>query len=163
WAALRDSKIGETETLKQQDDAAKWLEENLVVEFAENSEIMKIMLTGENPKDLADIVKAGQKGFMEEVVWKETSRNNNTIQIIEESQTIMEGGIKNQKNTVEATRVKPLDAPALPDSTPQKVRVGTVDFARMTEKARQLRAELEVAREVETGLVDKLAKVDTIE
>src|SRR5712691_11214025 len=36
-AALRDSKIGDTETLKKQEDPIKWLEENLLVEFSENS------------------------------------------------------------------------------------------------------------------------------
>src|SRR5262249_33693788 len=57
-AALRDSKIGNTDMLKSVDDPVRWLQDNVVVEFSEHSELMKVSLTGENPGECAEIINA---------------------------------------------------------------------------------------------------------
>lgn len=53
--------------------ALAWVEENLKVEFKENSELINIMLSGEDPDDLRAIVSALTRSFMD-VVTKEDKR-----------------------------------------------------------------------------------------
>jgi capsular exopolysaccharide synthesis family protein len=162
-AAMRDSRIGDTETLRKQDDPVKWLEDNLLVEFAENSEVMKLGLTGENPQDLADIVNAVQTAYMKEVVQKDLSKAKGNIDLLEDIQKIVEDRLQNQQKILESEKKRPADVATANPQLPVKTRIGTADFARMNEELRRLRTELEVAREREKDVVDKLAKVDAME
>ncbi len=162
-AALRDSKIGDTETLKKQEDPIKWLEENLLVEFSENSEVMKLGLTGEKAQDLADIVNAVQAAYMKEVVQKDLSRAKGNIDLLEDIQKIVEERLQNQQKILESDKKKPAEIPTANLQIPLKTKIGSADFARMNEESRRLRTELEVSREREKELAGKLAKVDVLE
>ena len=162
-AAMRDSKIGETETLKKQDDPVKWLEENLIVEFSENSEIMKVMLTGENPQELADIVNAIHSAYLREVVVKEQSKSKDLIDTLEVIQKFVEDRISNQVKNVDTGKKKPGDVGTGNDPAGQKIKMNAADFARVSEDLRRKRTDLEVAREFEKQLTDKLANIDTLE
>ncbi|MFL5340218.1 MAG: polysaccharide biosynthesis tyrosine autokinase [Gemmataceae bacterium] len=162
-AALRDSKIGDGETLKKQDDPVKWLEENLIVEFSENSEIMKVMLTGENPQELADIVNAIQAAYMKEVVQKEQSKSKSLIDTLETIQKFVEDRISNQQKNVESTKKKPGEIASAADPAAPKIKMAAADFARLTDEVRRKRTELEVAREIEKQFVEKMASIDTQE
>jgi len=53
--------------------ALAWVEENLKVEFKENSELINIMLSGEDPDDLRALVSALTRSFLD-VVTKEDKR-----------------------------------------------------------------------------------------
>ena len=54
--------------VREQVDPIVWLQENLKVEFLAGSEVMEISLSGDNPEELAGIVNAVKKAYMEEVV-----------------------------------------------------------------------------------------------
>ena len=72
-AALRDkddegNEIIKYPMLRQQIDPIFWLQENLKVDFLAGSEVMEISLSGESPQELAGIVNAVKKAYVEEVV-----------------------------------------------------------------------------------------------
>jgi len=72
-AALNDPKyhIGDTQTLKEQKDPIKYLDEKLVVSYSEGSEIIRISLEGDRPDDVRLIVDAVKDAYYREVVEKE--------------------------------------------------------------------------------------------
>ncbi len=67
-AALRDSAVSNYRMIREQVDPIEWLQQNLKVEFIANSELMEISLIGEDPQELAGIVNAVKKAYIEEVV-----------------------------------------------------------------------------------------------
>src|SRR5262249_9943595 len=66
--ALRDPKVAGYQMIRQQTDPVAWLQEALKVEFVSGSEVMEISLTGGNPEEVAGIVNAVKKAYMDEVV-----------------------------------------------------------------------------------------------
>ncbi len=67
-AALRDSEVSKYRMIREQIDPIGWLQENLKVEFISSSELMEISLSGDDPQELAGIVNAVMKAYIEEVV-----------------------------------------------------------------------------------------------
>jgi capsular exopolysaccharide synthesis family protein len=67
-AALRDGQLGTFRLIREQVDPIAWLQSELKVEFIANSEVMEIALSGDNPAELADIVNATERAYMDEVV-----------------------------------------------------------------------------------------------
>ncbi len=67
-AALQDKEVSKCRTLREQVDPIGWLEQNLKVEFIAASELMEVSLSGEDPHELAAIVNAVTKAYIEEVV-----------------------------------------------------------------------------------------------
>lgn len=178
--ALNHSKIGNTETLRRYDDPVRWLEENIQVEFSENSEYVKISLTGDNPQELADIVNAVTDAYIREVVQKDKAVASSRIEALDEIRKSFEGILKNTQILVQkehADKGKPADAPPPPTdpartpggsppvATPDapKISVGTNEYARMTDNLRRANVEHTVAVEKLKQIDARIAKVDTIE
>jgi capsular exopolysaccharide synthesis family protein len=67
-AALRDKKVADLPTLKDVQDPIKYLEDNLIVENAAGSQLIRISLAGDRPEDLGKIVNAVYTAFLQEVV-----------------------------------------------------------------------------------------------
>jgi polysaccharide biosynthesis transport protein len=67
-AALEDKVVRKYRMVREQIDPIFWLQENLKVEFLSGSEVMEISLTGDVPEELAGIVNAVKKAYIEEVV-----------------------------------------------------------------------------------------------
>jgi capsular exopolysaccharide synthesis family protein len=68
-AALRDPRIAGLSALTKQSDPVEWLQEDLVVQFPQNGEILEITLSGDElPEDLVKIVDAVAKAYNDEVV-----------------------------------------------------------------------------------------------
>jgi capsular exopolysaccharide synthesis family protein len=138
-AALRDSKIGNTEMLKSVDDPVRWLQDNIVVEFSEHSELMKVSLTGENPAECAEIINAMNAAYMKEVVLVDQLKKQSILNTLDKSRAQMEEKVKNFKVALDLKRKRPggPDAPATPiDSQSQKTRVSAAEFARLNEELR---------------------------
>lgn len=58
-AALRDNpKLVQTSMLRSEDDPVAFLEEKIVTEFSDTSQILKVMLTGEDAQEITKIVNA---------------------------------------------------------------------------------------------------------
>lgn len=84
-AALSDPKVRKYSTIRRQVDQVAWLQEKLKVDFLTGSEIMEITLSGDNPEEVAGIVNAVKKAYMDEVVNKDakqrTDRHSNLKKI----------------------------------------------------------------------------------
>jgi polysaccharide biosynthesis transport protein len=68
-AALQDPTVSAYRMVREQIDPFTWLRETLKVEFVGGSEVMEISLSGADPEEMAGIVNAVKKAYMEEVVY----------------------------------------------------------------------------------------------
>src|SRR5262249_34322917 len=158
--------IGNTETLKKQDDPIRYLEEQLLIEFSENSEIMEVTLTGDNPHEIADIVNAVTAAYMKEVVHKDQTDRKAAAEELEHIRKAWEESWKNTQQLVKEKK-KP-DAPAGPhDGTPPgsadalpaggKARVSPSEITRMNEELRRAEIDSTVAMQKFKDLQTRLA------
>jgi capsular exopolysaccharide synthesis family protein len=69
-AALRQPVVKRAQMIREQQDPVKWLQEKLDVSFETGSELLNICLSGDDPKELADVVNAVKDAYMNEVVNK---------------------------------------------------------------------------------------------
>jgi succinoglycan biosynthesis transport protein ExoP len=67
-AALRDPKVGRYQMVREQIDPIAWLQEKLKVEFIGGSEVMEISLAGGKPEEVAGLVNAVVRAYIDEVV-----------------------------------------------------------------------------------------------
>jgi polysaccharide biosynthesis transport protein len=75
-AAIRPAGIASLSVLAGEPDKVEWLQENLVVDFPQNGEILSITLSGDDEfsDDLRTLVNAVAKAYNEEVIEKERTR-----------------------------------------------------------------------------------------
>ena len=66
-AALQESNVAAYRMVREQADPVAWLRDTLSVEFAAGSEVMEISLSGSDPEELAGLVNAVKKAYMDEV------------------------------------------------------------------------------------------------
>jgi capsular exopolysaccharide synthesis family protein len=71
-----NGKVNACRTIQEQADPIAWLQDNLKVDFVSGSEVMEIALSGDNPRDLADIVNAVKKAYMDEVGNKDANQRS---------------------------------------------------------------------------------------
>lgn len=89
-AALRDPEVAALPMLKAQDDPVRYLEEELQIETADGSELIKPKLAGDDPRAIAMIVNAIHDAFFSEVVEAERKRKQIRLKQIEDSITQMQ-------------------------------------------------------------------------
>jgi capsular exopolysaccharide synthesis family protein len=65
-AALRDPKVGDLSVLPEPSERAAWLERELVVDFTAGPEVMRIMLKGDKPNELLEVVNAVTGEYLRE-------------------------------------------------------------------------------------------------
>ena len=75
-AALEDRGVGAFRMIRKQADPVAWLQDNLEVGFVGGSEVMRIALSGNNADEVAGIVNAVKKAYLEEVVNVELKRQS---------------------------------------------------------------------------------------
>ena len=73
-AALSDKAVAKYAMIRDKIDPIAWLQENLKVDFVSASEVMEISLSGDDPAEIAGIVNAVKKAYMDEVVNVDTKR-----------------------------------------------------------------------------------------
>lgn len=168
-AALRDSKIGNTPTLSDVDDKVRWLMENIQVEYSEHSEIMKIVMVGEYPQDLADIINAVQAAYMKEVVLTDELRKKSTLDTLENSRKQLADKLANLKKILEGKQKQNLPSgqaeiqQASASQQALKTRVGAAEFAQINHELRKADIDHILAIEFEKRIRARLDKVDTLE
>ncbi|MBA4189889.1 MAG: hypothetical protein C0467_18045 [Planctomycetaceae bacterium] len=86
-AALRD--IKDLPTIKSQKDPIKFLDEELIVNWQDGSEVIRITFKSHEPADAKKIVDAVQAAFMKEVVQKDVQEKRIFVDKIEEAMTDM--------------------------------------------------------------------------
>lgn len=89
-AALREPGLAQLPMLKEQVDPVRFLEENLVVEYEDGSEIVRVGLIGESPEEIAQIVNAVQGAYFREIVEVEQRHKADRLQNLKDVQADME-------------------------------------------------------------------------
>jgi polysaccharide biosynthesis transport protein len=85
-AALRDPGIASLSILAGEPEPVEWLQEELVVDFPQNGEILSISLSGDAPtEDLQRLVDAVAKAYKEEVLGQEQQRQTATLDLLNRS------------------------------------------------------------------------------
>ena len=76
-AVLRDPEVAKLDTIRevtaQQVDPGEWLDKQVTVDFDNKSEILKVSMSGDRPKDIEVIVNKFIREYMQSVVDKDTS------------------------------------------------------------------------------------------
>jgi Mrp family chromosome partitioning ATPase/capsular polysaccharide biosynthesis protein len=164
YAAIRDDKIDELDMLKKTEDPIRWLEENLQLEFSENSEILKIALTGDKPEELAKIVNAVQKAYMKEVFEKDRLNKQGQLEILEGVRKKIDDTLQSRLKSI-AVKKDPRDPSEkgadAPDSV--KVRMGMVQFQRLNDELSKAQVEQEIALQRVRTLEAKLLRLEAVE
>jgi polysaccharide biosynthesis transport protein len=73
-AALLDRDVSRFHMIREQIDPIAWLQENVKADFVVGSEVMEISLTGDDPVEIAGVVNAIKKAYMDEIVNADTKR-----------------------------------------------------------------------------------------
>jgi capsular polysaccharide biosynthesis protein len=73
-AALMDKNVSKYRIIRDQIDPIAWLQDNLEVAFVQESEVMEIALSGDESDEVAGVVNAVKKAYMDEVVNVDTKR-----------------------------------------------------------------------------------------
>lgn len=97
-AALRDPRVASLPMLREQNDPERFLEEELKIEFQEGSEILKIMLSGDDPRAISAIVNSIQDAYFREVVDEEVTRKKNRLKQLEDSINRMQEEVKRRQD-----------------------------------------------------------------
>lgn len=87
-AALRDLK--DTPTIKEQPEPIKYLDEEVLVNWQDGSEVVRITFKGQNPGDVKKVVDSVQKAFLAEVVQKEVDERRRFLSRIESARDTMQ-------------------------------------------------------------------------
>ena len=84
-AALRKPGIGQLPLIKEQDDAATWLTEELRISNPEDSEILSVSLKGRNKQQIEKIVNAVVESYFDEIVQNERENDLERFNILKRS------------------------------------------------------------------------------
>jgi Mrp family chromosome partitioning ATPase/capsular polysaccharide biosynthesis protein len=98
-AALRD--LRELPSIKAQKDPIKYLEEELLVNWQDGSEVIRITFKSHAPADAKKIVDAVQGAFMREVIEKDIKEKQGFLQKVEAAQIDMKRILNNKKEGLE--------------------------------------------------------------
>ncbi len=94
-AALQQEGVARYALIRSEPDPPKYLQEKLEVGFVGESELMEIALSGDDPKELAGLVNAIKKAYMDEVVDVElkgrTARYDHLTKLEKEYNDLLKG------------------------------------------------------------------------
>src|SRR5262249_47949270 len=99
-AALSQEKIAELPIIQRQADPVQWLEGKLKVDYSTGPEILTITITGDNTKDLVDIVNAVAKAYLEEFVNKEYNLRQSLLDQLKALQDKYVEKLKGKRDTL---------------------------------------------------------------
>ena len=107
-SALSDAKyhIADLPTLRDQKDPIKYLDEKIIVQFSDGSEVIRVSMEGDHPDDIRKIVDAVKDAYYREVVEKEIAQKVALKHKVEEAKTALEGQMRN-KTGVPAPNLSP--------------------------------------------------------
>ncbi|MDY3553836.1 hypothetical protein R5W24_002950 [Gemmata sp. JC717] len=96
-AALRD--IKDLPTIKAQKDPLKFLDEELVASWPDQSEVIRITFKGHEPDDARKIINAVQKAFVERVQEQNALQTQKLLEQVREARDQMERTVRNEMPT----------------------------------------------------------------
>jgi Mrp family chromosome partitioning ATPase/capsular polysaccharide biosynthesis protein len=116
-SALSDAnyQISKLPTLAEQKNPIKFLEDKIVVSYAEGSEVITIRFEGDNPQDVGRIVEAVKEAYYREVVEKERNTKKRFRIEVEQAKTQLQS-VMNTRTAINDRKAQPL--PTGPSSGP---------------------------------------------
>lgn len=98
---LRDSTINRLETLKEHtDDQIAWLKDQLVIDYPDDAEIMRVAMKGTRKEDIIKVVNRIVKVYMDEIVARERDVRAEHESKLEKSFTTMAQEIQTRTNAL---------------------------------------------------------------
>ncbi len=164
-AALVDKSVSKYAMIRDKIDPIDWLKENLRVEFVGASEVMEISLSGDDPVEIAGIVNAVKKAYMDEVVNVDTKRRADRfakLKQIKESygETLKERRDRLRKNA-EAVGSDDRDTLALRQQYAWEHVAGLRrELAEIQSRKRRLEAQLKARSKPEENPVEPVREAD---
>jgi polysaccharide biosynthesis transport protein len=100
--ALRAPGINQLSIYKEQPDPVKWLESELNVSYLSDSEILRVMMSGDKPQELVKVVNAVVAAYFDEIVY-EAGR------VRKDERDKLEDAYRKQEETISKLRQKKAD------------------------------------------------------
>ncbi|HEX3152700.1 MAG TPA: hypothetical protein VHR66_31800 [Gemmataceae bacterium] len=146
-AALRDPEVAALPMLREQVDPVRFLEEELIIDFNDGSELIKPKLSGDDPRAITMIVNAVYDAFFSEVVEGERKQKQLRLKQIEDNVTAMQQELE-----------KKLPPPAKKDDQPAESLPGVGPSLAASQVAR-LREKLDNAEVRQKQLEDEKRRI----
>lgn len=113
-AALRDPNVAALPMMREQADPVRFLEEELKIEYQDGSEILKISLTGDDPRGISQIVNAVHEAYFREVVDDEITRKKARLRQLEDSINRSQEDVKRRHGAIKQTDGATMASDAIP-------------------------------------------------
>jgi Mrp family chromosome partitioning ATPase/capsular polysaccharide biosynthesis protein len=165
--AIRDPEVADSQILKEQIDPIKFLEEELKIEVKDGSEIMKLLLSGEDPKAITNIVNSILQAYDREVLQEELKKKKYRLQLLDDSIQSMQKDVNqmygNRKIVKDGDKLPKEDLPS-----PINPQLATSELLRHKQTLSLLEAELKALTIRKEKLIEKQAnptpdpKVETL-
>ena len=104
-AALNDPEVAKLKVLEEQIDQLQWLESEIKVEFP-GPEFIQISMSGDQPKELLELVKAVRKAYLEKTGDKELAEREAQLKALGEIQIKWENRSKTNRNRLKALQLE---------------------------------------------------------
>lgn len=150
--ALKDPEVAKLEIVAQKVDPIEWLEKELQVDFASGSEILRISINGEKPREPMLLVNAVTQAYMDEIVDVETKQRRERYDLLKETWNRYQENLKEKRK--ELKRLTELagsdDKKTIANIHQHELdRLGRAEdeLARVQSELRSLRVEQEVKQE----------------
>lgn len=153
--AIRDPSITATQILREQIDPIKFLEEELKIELKDGSEIVKLLLSGEDPKAITNIVNSILQAYDREVIQEELKKKKYRLQLLEDSIQTMQSDVKKMygnRQVVKEGDKKPKD-----EITTINPQLATSELLRHKQTVSQLEGDLKGLQQQKETLLAKQA------
>ncbi len=156
-AALRDPNVASLPMLREQPDPVHFLEEELKVEYQEGSEILKIMLSGDDPRAVTMIVNAIHEAYFREVVDEEITRKKARLRQLEDHINRMQEDVKRKYGQIKQADVESPENEAVPGLSAQ---IAANQLVRLKEALGKAEADIKVWENEKEAIEKRLANVE---
>jgi polysaccharide biosynthesis transport protein len=100
-AALRNPKVADLKTVKEQTDPVVWLEKEIQCDFSASPEILRIQLTGDLPQELIEIVNSVREGYLKEVLQSEKDGRQFRLDKLKEIYAVQDQKLQEKRRLLE--------------------------------------------------------------
>jgi len=156
--ALKQPEVAKLPLVTQQIDPIEWLEQELQVDFASGSEILRIGMSGESPEELTLIVNAVTHAYLDEIVDVELNQRRQRYDLLKETWNRYQENLREKRKELKKlTEMTGSDNKATLANIHQLElnRLGRAEdeLSRIQSELRNLRIEYEVTKEKNAGTV----------
>jgi succinoglycan biosynthesis transport protein ExoP len=139
-AALRRPNVGELAMIREHANAATWLEQEVKAGFIDKTDIIKMSLSGPNPKEVAAVLNAVKDAYLEEGVNAERNRKLAFLDDLEKVYLASEDKLRGQRDALRnlADALKSGDSQALT----AKQKMALEEYAAMRSELMHLQSQL---------------------